>query len=139
MISAPEISPPVSIETGFSWNNPRARAIVWQVLVVAIVVAMAHARHGKWLLHAGGSSRESGVAVPYDCWMHVQVAVNMKDRVCTFVQQQIGQVAQQLGTSPLPTGIQPGQPLSFRIQLGQANTCVAIDNVKITKANASVP
>ncbi len=96
-------------------------------------IAMAEARQGKWMLQAGGAPQESRVGVPYDCWLHAQVAVNMKTRVCTFVQQQIGQVAQKLGTSSLPADFQPGQALSFRVHLGPANTCVVLDNVRITR------
>jgi len=96
-------------------------------------ITMAEARAGKWTL---GARQESKVVVPYDCWMHVQAAVNMKTRVCTFVQQQIGQVAQPLGTAPLPDDIQPGQPPAFRIHLGSENTCVVLDNVKITRGSA---
>jgi general L-amino acid transport system permease protein len=43
MISAPRITSPVSIGSGFSWSNPRTRAIVWQVVIVGTVVAMAAA------------------------------------------------------------------------------------------------
>ena len=43
MISATKTTPPVSIGTGFSWNNPRTRSIVWQVLVVAVVLAIGAA------------------------------------------------------------------------------------------------
>jgi hypothetical protein len=100
-------------------------------------LAMAEARRGKWLLQGNGPGEEAPVPVPYDCWMRVQVAVNMKTRACTFVQQQIGQVPQKLGTGLLPENVQAGQPLSFRIRLGAANTCVVMDNVRITRASAS--
>ena len=43
MISVTETTPPVSIASGFFWNNPRTRSIVWQVLVVAIVLAIGAA------------------------------------------------------------------------------------------------
>ena len=100
-------------------------------------IARADAREGKWTLQAGAASQESSIAVPYDCWMHVQAAVDLKTRVCTFVQQQIGQVAQMLGAAPLPADFQPGQPLSFRIHLGSANTCVVVDNVTITRESTA--
>ena len=41
MISTTEATPPVSIRSGSSWNDPRTRAIAWQVIAVAIVVVIA--------------------------------------------------------------------------------------------------
>ncbi len=96
-------------------------------------IALAEARDGKWLLQSGAAHQESKVAVPYDCWMQLQVALNLKARTCTVVQQQIGQVAQPLGVLPWPAEFQPGQPLAFRIQLGATGTGVAVDNVRITQ------
>ena len=69
--------------------------------------------------------------------MQVQLAIDMKTRVCTVVQQQIGQVAQTARPLPFSEDFQPGQPLSFRMRLGAANTCVAMDNVRITRGSAS--
>jgi hypothetical protein len=100
-------------------------------------IAMAEAREGKWLLQAGGARQESSVAVPYDCWVQLQVAINMKTRACTVVQQQIGQVAQKLGSLPLPPEFRGRQPIAFRIQLGATNTCVAMDNIKITQGSGA--
>ena len=40
MISATPDTPAVSIRSGLSWSDPRTRAIVWQILVVALVVAI---------------------------------------------------------------------------------------------------
>jgi hypothetical protein len=97
-------------------------------------LVVADAREGKWLLESGPSREESSVAVPYDCWLQVQVAIDMKARACTVVQQQIGQVAQRLGRLPLAPEFQPGEPLAFRSQLGAASTGVALDNVRITQA-----
>ena len=34
-------APPVRLEAGISWNHPRARAIAWQLIVVAAFVAIA--------------------------------------------------------------------------------------------------
>jgi len=126
-------APVASLIPGRVRTSPNQVALVIEH-VDGKAIAHAEAREGKWTL---GTRQESKVAVPYDCWMHLQVAVNMKTRICTFVQQQIGQVAQPLGTAPLPADIQPGQPLAFRIQLGPDNTCVVVDNVKITRGSTA--
>lgn len=94
-------------------------------------VVSAEAANGKWTLRTGDAAQQSEIAVPYDCWMHVQLAVDMASRTATLVQQQIGQVAQKLATAPLPKDFQPGELLEFRINLGPSNDCVVMDNVKI--------
>ena len=43
MIAATRTTPPASIRSTLSWGNPRTRAIAWQVLAVAVVVAIAAA------------------------------------------------------------------------------------------------
>lgn len=103
-------------------------------------VATAAAVDGKWSLVENGKAKESSIGVPYDCWMQVQLAVDLKKRTCTLAQQQIGQVAQKLMTASLPEDFQPGQSLSCRINLGPANTLVVIDNVKIaTDKQSAIP
>ncbi len=105
------------------------------------VQLMVESAKGNSVVSADGAlgflkpSDKLRTALPYDCWMHVQLTVNMATRTCRFAQQQIGQVAQELGTSPLPPDFQPGQPLAFRIKLGASNNCVVFDNVKITVGN----
>lgn len=105
------------------------------------VQLMVESAKGNSVVSADGAlgflkpSDKLRTALPYDCWMHVQLTVNMATRTCRFAQQQIGQVAQELGTSPLPADFQPGQPLAFRIKLGASNNCVVFDNVKITVGN----
>ena len=94
-------------------------------------VATAAAVKGKWSLLENGKAKESEVLVPYDCWMQVQVTIDLRARTCTLAQQQIGQVAQKLVTASLPEDFSAGQPLSFRINLGPANNLVVLDNVKI--------
>jgi len=94
-------------------------------------VATAAAVKGKWSLLENGQPKESAVPVPYDCWMQVQVAVDLRARTCMLAQQQVGQVAQKLVTVSLPADFKPGQPLSFRINMGRANNLVVLDNVKI--------
>lgn len=98
-----------------------------------IVLAEAEAGQGKWVLRSGGAVDAGLSTVPYDCWMHVQLAVDTKARVCHFVQQQIGQVAQKLGTVAIPEGVTWEHPLSFRLGVGDGTTRVAVDNVRITK------
>ena len=99
-------------------------------------VATAAAVNGKWSLLENGKAKESAVLVPYDCWMQVQVAIDLRARTCTLAQQQIGQVAQKLVTASLPEDFKPGQPLNFRIKLGASNQCVVLDNVKIATGKA---
>lgn len=96
----------------------------------------AEAVNGKWTLQSGDNTVKSEVSVPYDCWMQVQLAIDMEKGTCSLVQQQIGQVAQPLATAPLPADFQPGKALSFRINLGPKNQCVVLDNVKITQGTA---
>ena len=43
MISATRTAPPPLKESGRSWSDPRKRAVVWQILVIAIVAAIAAA------------------------------------------------------------------------------------------------
>ncbi len=95
------------------------------------IVAEAIAAKGKWTLNSGEKSNISEVTVPYDCWMHVQLTVDMASRTVSLVQQQIGQVAQKLATAPLADDFQAGQPLAFRINLGPSNSRVVLDNVRI--------
>jgi len=94
-------------------------------------VAIAAAVKGKWSLTENGKTKESSIPVPYDCWMQVQVAIDLAARTCTLSQQQIGQVAQKLVTATLPPDFKAGQPLAFRINLGPSNNLVALDNVRI--------
>jgi len=98
-------------------------------------VATAEAINGEWKLSAGGGGGVvSEVRVPYDCWFHVQLAVDFGKRTCTLVQQQIGQVAQPLATVPLPAGVGAGGDLAFRIGLAgpdPANNSAVIDNVRV--------
>jgi hypothetical protein len=91
----------------------------------------AEAADGKWTLAAGNDRKNSEVAVPYDCWMQVQLSIDLEKRTCSLVQQQIGQVAQPLATAPLPADFEPGRELAFRLHLGPKNNCVVLDNVKI--------
>ncbi len=95
------------------------------------IIAEAIAAKGKWTLNRGKKPDISEVTVPYDCWMHVQLSVDMASRTVTLVQQQIGQVAQKLATAPLPADFQSGQSLAFRINLGPSNNRVVLDNVRI--------
>ncbi len=94
-------------------------------------VATAAAVDGKWSMMENGKTKESSITVPYDCWMQVQLAVDLQTRTVTLAQQQIGQVAQKLLTVALPEDFQPGQSLSCRINLGPSNDLVVLDNVKI--------
>jgi len=102
-------------------------------------IVTAQAAKGKWSVLEGKETKESDIPVPYDCWMHVQLAVDLQSGTCTLVQQQIGQVAQTLVTTTLPAGFQPGKPLKFRINLGPSNERVAMDNVKITTGKPIPP
>ncbi len=102
------------------------------------IIAEARAAKGKWTLKAGDKGQGADIAVPYDCWMQVQLAVDMASRTVTLVQQQIGQVAQKLATAPLPEDFQPGQPLAFRINLGPSNSRVVLDNVRIAVGKTEV-
>lgn len=103
-------------------------------------VATAAAVNGKWTLAENGKAKESSIGVPYDCWMQVQLAIDLRTRTCTLAQQQIGQVAQKLVTVSLPEDFQPGEPLSFRINLGPSNSLVVLDNVKIaTDKQSAIP
>lgn len=92
----------------------------------------AEAANGKWTLQSGKNAVLSEISVPYDCWMQVQLSVDLAAGTCSLVQQQIGQVAQKLATAPLPENFKPGQPLAFRINMGPKNECVILDNVKIS-------
>ena len=91
----------------------------------------ADAFNGKWFLSNNSLNQESPLGVPYDCWVQIQLSIDAVTRTCVLVQQQIGQVAQKLGTVPFPADFQPGQLLAFRINLGSATSSVTLDNVKI--------
>ena len=111
------------------------RLIVERADVKGKIIAEGVAAKMKWSQTDGEKLKESEVAASYDCWTQVQLAIDMTSRTVTLAQQPIGQVAEKVGTTALPADFQPGQPLSFRINLGSSNDCVVLDNVKITVGN----
>ncbi|MCX6934993.1 MAG: hypothetical protein NTZ01_02170, partial [Verrucomicrobia bacterium] len=122
-----------SIIPGQTISSPNAVSfIIERATGGDIVLAEATAANGKWNLKDGEKFKESKITVPYDCWMHVQLSVDMATRTCNLVQQQIGQVAQNLASASIPADFQPGMPLAFRLHLGNSNNCVVLDNVLIT-------
>jgi len=117
---------------GQATSSPNEVRLIIENAETNAIVAEAIAAQGKWTLNSGKKPSISEVTVPYDCWMHVQLSVDMTSHELTLVQQQIGQVAQKLATAPLPADFQAGQPLAFRINLGASNSRVVLDNVRIT-------
>ena len=62
MISATRPTPAVSIRPRLSWSDPRTRAIVWQILVVAVVVAIVAAM----AFQTANNLRARGIASGFD-------------------------------------------------------------------------
>ena len=122
-----------SIIPGQATSSPNAVSlIIERTTGEDAVLAEATATNGKWNLKDGEKFKESKTTVPYDCWMHVQLSVNMATRTSSLVQQQIGQVAQSLASAPIPSDFKVGMPLAFRLHLGNSSKCVVFDNVLIT-------
>jgi hypothetical protein len=112
-------------------SNNRVRLIIERDEGAHPTIFSADAFNGKWFLSNNSLNQESPMQVPYDCWVQIQLSIDAVTRTCVLVQQQIGQVAQKLGTVSFPADFQPGQLLAFRINLGSATSSVTLDNVKI--------
>ncbi len=78
--------------------------------------------------------KKSKIPLPYDVWIHLQIAIDPKTHTCKIVEQPAGEVAHLVATADLSNSFKEGEAVSVRFLVGGTAKPVAMDNIQIAEA-----